>query len=198
MPNVTASGIVTPDEDDLDEPDVYLAAMADSIESGIGTRLAAQEAQIGLKASLPPTFSLNAWPTPGPGVLPFAIGADAMATYPNTANFIQGATISAGGEVTIQTKGVYFVCASVGIEKDASRTVAIGLCRNGAVFASAENPGSSDYYSSAFAGSAILLLPNDTLHVLGHSAGGTTSMAIAGDNTKTYFSVSLVTPIPAS
>lgn len=198
MPNTTASGIVTPDEDDLDQPDVYLSAMADSIENGIGVRLAAQEKQIGVKASLPPGYQLPAWPTPGPAILPFAIGADATATYPNTKNYIQGASISAGGAVTIQTEGVYFVCAAVGVEKNAGRTVAIGICINGSVTISAENDASASYYASAYCGSSFELMPNDVVYVLGHSAGGTTPQSIAGDNTKTYFSISLTTPVPAA
>jgi hypothetical protein len=198
MPNTNADGIVTPDEEDLDQPDVYLAAMADSISNGIGTRLAAQEKQIGLKASLPPTFQLNAWPTPGPGILPFAIGADATATYPNTHNYIQGVGDFAGGIVTIQTQGIYNIFASVGVEKNAGRSVAIGVCVNGSVIASAENMASADFYASANVGVPALLMPNDTVYVLGHSAGGSTAQPIAGDNTKTYFAISLQTPIPTT
>lgn len=198
MPNVNADGIVTPDEDDLLDPATYLAAMADSISSGIGTRLAAQEKQIGLKASLPPTYQLNAWPTPGPAILPFGIMADAGATYPHTANYIQGTAISAGGAVTIQTEGVYQVQASVGIEKATGRTVAIGVCINGDVFISAEANSDPNFYANAYCGSSVLLMANDIVYVLGHSAGGTTSQPISGDNTKTYFSVALQTPVPAA
>lgn len=198
MAVTNADGIVTPDEDDLDDVPTSLATMADSISSGIGTRLAAQEKQIGLKASLPPTYQLNAWPTPGPAILPFGIGADATGTYPNTHNYIQGCTISAGGAVTIQTEGIYNIFASVGVEKNAGRTVAIGVCVNGSVVASAENAASADFYSSANVPVSVELFVNDVVYVLGHSAGGTTSQPIAGDNTKTYLSISLQTPIPAS
>lgn len=197
MPNVNADGIVTPDEDDLDDPAAYLAAMADSISNGIGTRLAGQEKQIGLKASLAPTYQLPAWPTPGPAILPFGIGADATATYPNTHNYIQGCTITSGA-VTIQTQGVYNIFASVGVEKNPGRSVAIGICINGSVVMSAENDASSSFYASAFCGGGVLLVPNDVVYVLGHSAGGTDPQPIAGDNTKTYLSISLQTPIPAS
>jgi hypothetical protein len=97
MGNVTSDLLVwTPDEDDLAEPDVYLATMSASMEDGLGARLRKQEAFIGTNLSLPSAFTADGTIRQ----LPFAVV--------NSYNFNDDMTI-AGGSVTVPMAGIYTV-----------------------------------------------------------------------------------------
>ena len=97
MGNVTSDLLVwTPDEDDLAEPDVYLATMAASMEDGLGSRLRKQESFIGCNLSLASNFAAGGTIVQ----VPFAIV--------NSYNFNEGMTVS-GGQVTVPMNGIYTV-----------------------------------------------------------------------------------------
>lgn len=100
MAITNADGIVTPDEGNTADPAVYLAAMADSISEGIGTRLAKQEQVAGIKASLPAP-----WDFAGTfNIVPLTIGSGS--DYVTDVGF-------AGGIATVTVAGLYAVSVSI-------------------------------------------------------------------------------------
>lgn len=90
--------IWTPDEADLDEPDVYLASMAASIENGTGVRLSKLESFVGANLSLASAVSYSGGAT---GVAPFIV------TQPF--NFADDVTTNPDGSVQIEIPGIYQV-----------------------------------------------------------------------------------------
>jgi len=106
MGNITASGIWTPDEGDNLDPEVWSAAMAASIENGIGVRLAAQERFEGCYLNIQDPHNL---PAGVPGMsqtpLPFLVG--------QPVNYINGDMTLAGGVVTVKHDGLYSVNGTI-------------------------------------------------------------------------------------
>jgi len=101
MGNVSVvDGIWTPDEEDNLDPEVWSAAMAASIEGGIGVRLAKQEQVAGIKASLPAPWSFDG----NFNIVPLTIGSGS--DYVTDVDF-------AGGVATVTVAGLYAVDASV-------------------------------------------------------------------------------------
>lgn len=101
MAITNADGIVTPDEENTLDPEVYLAAMADSISEGIGVRLAKQESVAGIKSATP--------------VGPYDIAGDAnipALTILTGIGFIENMSLS-GGIVTVEVAGLYLITGVV-------------------------------------------------------------------------------------
>lgn len=127
MPNTTASGIVTPDEDDLDQPDVYLSAMADSIENGIGARLSRQELTAGAYMCIQTAMHFNGI-QPGGNVswLGFNLGTSEC--------WVNGMTPNTDGSLTVITPGTYTVTvqtvASIGDSGDGQSYLETKIYRN--------------------------------------------------------------------
>lgn len=108
MGNVTPEfGIWTPDEQDFIEPDVSLAAMAASIESGMGARVQAQETLAAAFLNAQDPFTLTAGdPGHAQVPIPFRIGQAGL-------NFMEGNLTLSGGVLKVATTGIYTVSASL-------------------------------------------------------------------------------------
>lgn len=99
MGQVTASAQVwTPDQADLNEPDVYLATMSASIENGLGQRVNKLESFVGCNLSLTSKVSYSGGTV---GVVPFVV------TQPF--NFVDEVTNNPDGSVQIDVPGIYQV-----------------------------------------------------------------------------------------
>jgi len=190
MGNTTSDLLIwTPDENDLAEPDVYLATMAQSLEDGAGARLRLQEAAVGLKAGI----------AAGTGI-PVAT---ATAPYTITAangNFSQGLTIS-GGVVTVATPGMYIVTASLGIQpkSPADRTTAVDIYKGSTKLVGAELLQSSSTYITSVASCVVNCVAGNTLYVKWHSAapaGVNTDATMAADTALTSFTVAMIQAVP--
>lgn len=164
MGNVTASGIWTPDEDDNLDPEVWSAAMADSIEQGIGLRISEQERVVGLKSSISvATFVQNIQPF----IAPFEIGEDE--------DFVTGMEFT-GGVAKIITPGIYGVSACATLDPvrfyagNAGRSITIELRKNGVIFRRCETESSQLFWQTASADSPIQCIAGDTISVTYYSA----------------------------
>lgn len=106
MGNINDAGIWTPDETDNLDPEVWSAAMADSIMNGIGERLSQQERFEGCYLNVQDPYTLTAGP-PGTPVepLPFTVGQDV--------NYVEGDMTVAGGIVVVKHDGLYSVNGSI-------------------------------------------------------------------------------------
>ena len=193
MATTELDGVYFPELDDIDQPNVYLATMAQSIEAGIGARLRQQEVAVGLKAGIAPGTGIPVTDA----IAPFVI---------RSANegFNQGFDLSAG-VATVQTKGLYIVAGSVGINPvglasgNVNRTAALTLIKNTTPLAGSEVMSVSQYYQNAAATTIISCVPGDTISVRWHSAGpaGVTAPAsLANDSTLTYLSIALIQALP--
>ena len=101
MGNVTSDLLVwTPDEDDLAEPDVYLATMAASMEDGLGTRLRKQERVASVLANV--NANQN-----------FVKGTPATANFTVNSGigYNNGMTVT-GGKIKVTEAGLYFFSAN--------------------------------------------------------------------------------------
>lgn len=183
-----------PDKTDIDQPNVYLATMAQSIEDGIGARLRQQEVAVGLKAGIAPGTGIPV----NDVIAPFTIRSD-------NGGFNEGFDL-AGGIATVKTKGLYIIAASAGINPsenipaNVSRTVSVTVYKGTTPLAGAEVLSSVNYYQSAAATTVISCVPGDTLHIKWHSAGpwGVTGNAqMANSSVLTYLSIALVQALPA-
>lgn len=96
-----------PDLDDVDQPNVWAATMAQSVSDGIGARLRKQEQFIGFMGHLPK----QVWPKLANGQeygpLPFQV-------IQGSGSFNQGMQV-AGGVITIPVAGLYAVSLSATI-----------------------------------------------------------------------------------
>ncbi len=111
MANVTASGIITPDEGNSLDPEVWSAAMAESIEQGIVVRLAKQEKRVSLRATTPVPFDVTSASASVPYTrIPLSVAGPTGSRAPEPdfagGNHTDGLTI-VGGIVTILTDGLY-------------------------------------------------------------------------------------------
>lgn len=200
MSNVTASGIVTPDEGNTLDPEVWSAAMAASIEEGIGVRLTAQEQAIGLKAGIAPLTRVKF----EEGVVaPFEITA-------GTGSFVQGMTLE-GGYASVTVAGMYFITAAASLQmwggataapENENRTIAIQVFKNGTPLVGGEVRSDELYWQTAQANTVVLCVPGDTLHVNWYSAaltGGnpdpTSGAMIASLDALQSLSIVLITPV---
>lgn len=106
MGNINAAGIWTPDETDNIDPDVWSAAMADSIMNGIGARLSRQELFEGCYLNIQDPHTLTAG---DPGYqqvpLPFIIGQNV--------NYVHGDMTLDAGVITVKHDGLYSVNATI-------------------------------------------------------------------------------------
>lgn len=104
MPVTDVDKVYYPDQDTVDQPNVWGAAMASSIEEGIGARLRKQEQFIGFMGHLPkttyPAMQNGAYSNP----LPFQV-------VQGSGSFLQGMSVSAG-VVTVPVGGLYSVSVS--------------------------------------------------------------------------------------
>jgi hypothetical protein len=112
-----AAGIWTPDEFDKMDPEVWSAAMADSIMNGLGERMNKQEQRVSLRATAPDVFDVVS--TTGdtvPMVVPLTVGGYTGSRDPepdfapgNHANGIE----MEGGYALIQVSGFYNITGQI-------------------------------------------------------------------------------------
>jgi hypothetical protein len=123
MSNVNADGIVTPDEGNTLDPEVWSAAMADSISEGIGERLARQERYEGAYLNIQDPHTLVAGP-PGTAQtpLPFAVGTSPC--------YIDGDMTLSGGVITVAHAGLYSVSATIASDPHDLGYLELTLFRN--------------------------------------------------------------------
>lgn len=101
MGNVNVDGIWTPDEGDKLDPDVWSAAMADSISQGLGVRVAKQERFEGAFLNIQDPYTIpNGVPGDGQAPLPFIIGSGSPA-------FLNGDMTLVGGVLKVVHSGLY-------------------------------------------------------------------------------------------
>lgn len=119
MAITNADGIVTPDEDNTLDPEVYLAAMADSISQGLGERMKLQETRVSLRATTPVPYMVNSTGIGGAyPIVPLGIsgnvgarGAEPDFSAGNHANGV----IMEGNYAKIVTPGLYTIIGQVTI-----------------------------------------------------------------------------------
>lgn len=195
MAITNADGIVTPDEDNTNDPEVYLAAMADSISEGIGKRIAAQEAVVGLKSSLDGlTYVQNVQPF----IAPY--------TLAEPTDFVEGLEFS-GGVATVITPGIYSVSACATIDPvrfyagNAGRSITVELRHNGVIFRRCEIESSALFWQTASADAPIRCVEDDTLSVTWYSAneagdspGAAPGARLVDSVGVNMFSIALITP----
>lgn len=159
----TAAGIWFPDKNSNLRHEVNMATMAASIENGIGKRLTAQESVVGLKVV--------------GGVLPIPT---AMATTPYYVGatggcFVKGITYEAG-IATIQTRGLYFVAASLTMDPSSGgASVACNIVHNFDQLDYNENPRSPSNWASAKCAATVVCEVGDTIWSEGKIIGGGTT-----------------------
>lgn len=183
MGNVTSDlQIWTPDENDLAEPDVYLATMAQSLEDGVGDRLRTQEVAVGLKAGFTSAPTLSSTMT-------------IAAVTVNTSNgsFNQGLTIS-GGVVTVESPGMYIISGSVGVNNVSGHTAKIELRKGSTVLAADEQKSDASFYQAAKCTTVVNCVAGDTLSMrIGDAAGGA---SVAANLALTHFTVAMIQAVP--
>jgi hypothetical protein len=113
MSNVNEDGIVTPDEENTLDPEVWSAAMADSISQGLGVRVKKQETRVSLRATTPIPFDVeSAAPEDAYMRVPLTVGGVTGIRAPNPdyagGNHADGVTI-VGDVATIVTDGLYSI-----------------------------------------------------------------------------------------
>lgn len=168
-----------PDPDEVDQPNVYLATMAQSISDGIGARLRQQEVAVGLKAGLSSQLLLDN----NLQIVPFVVNNA-------TANFAQGMTIS-GGMVTIQTAGMYLVTVSMGLTTVAGDSIVPVLYKNATPFASSEVPSAIDKYAVGQVTSVINCVPGDTIHARARNGKTGAKTLTSPADTLNYISIAM-------
>lgn len=108
MPTTEVDKVFYPDLDTVDQPNVWGAAMASSVEAGIGARLRKQEQFIGFMGHLPKQTWPKLYNGQDYGPLPFQV-------IQGSGSFNQGMQV-AGGVVTIPVAGLYAVSLSATVE----------------------------------------------------------------------------------
>jgi hypothetical protein len=200
MGNVNADGIWTPDEGDNLDPEVWSAAMGDSIMNGIGERVTRQEQAIGLKAGIAPLTRVK---FENDLIAPFEITG-------SNGSFVQGMEL-VGGIAEVSVAGMYFITAAAslnmwggagGSPENENRTIAVQLKHNGGDLAGAEVTADASYWQTAQANCVALCSPGDTLHVNWYSASltgdnpdPTPGAMIASNTSLQSLSIVLITPV---
>lgn len=105
MGNVNEAGIWTPGEGETVDPEVWSAAMADSIMNGLGERMNKQETKAAGKVSINAPVDV----TPDGITFPLAVSTDYAYSY---GNYVEGLELESG-IIKILTSGVYMVIGSV-------------------------------------------------------------------------------------
>jgi hypothetical protein len=190
MGNITASGIWTPDEGDNLDPEVWSAAMAASIENGIGARLTKQEQAVGLKAGIAPgtTVGLSA------GIIaPYEISGGEEC-------FTQGLTL-VGGVATVSVPGLYYISAAASLETtvlaptNVGRSIALQVYKNVTQLVGCEVD-ASQHWATAQANCGINCIAGDTLSVHWYSAGPSGGVGTLTSNAPmNSLSIVLLTPV---
>ncbi len=173
MGNITSDLLVwTPDEDDLGEPDVYLATMAQSMEDGLGVRLRKQEEPIAAQVSLSADQSIST-----AFVVQYSLN-----TGPT---FNSGLTVNASGSITITRAGVYSIATNVYTDQASGFTgyCAPSIRRNGDILCGVTSMTTS-----------IVAAVDDVIDVYITAAGGTTILFAGTNKNYNTLSVTLVTP----
>lgn len=183
MGDVTAKHDVWyPDLTDIDQPNVWGAAMAQSVADGIGERLEVQELAVGLKAGFTSAPTLSSTMT-----------IAAVTINSSNGSYKQGLDIS-GGVVTVATKGMYLVSGSVGVDAIAGHTAKIELRKGSTVLASDEQKSDASFYQAAKQTTAVLCDVGDTLSMrIGDAAGGA---SVAANLALTHFTVVMIQAVP--
>jgi len=164
MSNVNEDGIATPDEDNAVDPDVWAAAMAESISQGIGVRLKKQEARGGLKARTD-----NVEVGPDNDVVPVAIGVGGYAN---------GITL-AGGYATAEVAGLYLLTARATSFISDNIPVDANLWLNGEVIESQSFSATPTAYATTLMVTPVFLEEGDTFYMtLGVGGGGSGPVTI--------------------
>lgn len=115
-----------PDLEDVDQPNVWAATMAQSVADGIGDRLEKVENFVGANLSLDTSVLIS---STTPTVMPYGLNL--------TTNFNEGMTVNANGSVTIPFTGLYqvnFNANFLGANTTASR-INTYIFNNGATLA---------------------------------------------------------------
>jgi hypothetical protein len=195
MGNVNDSGIWTPDEDDNLDPEVWSAAMGDSIHNGLGIRMNRQEAAIGLKAGITASATVN-------GDLGQIAPYEVLESFEC---FTQGLELD-GGVATISVPGMYFVSCSAALESVAvcatneDRSIALQIYHDASQVAGCEVMSANGIWQTAQANCVLNCIEGDTIHVRWYSAGPVVGEGFGtlADNTAMHtLSIVLVTPIGA-
>lgn len=188
MGNITADlQVWTPDEEDLGEPDVYLATMAQSMEDGLGVRLRKQEEPIAAQISLSADQSIST-------------GFVVQYTENTGPTFNNGLTINPSGTITITRAGVYTIACNIYTDQVSTFT---GYCvpsirRNGEILCSslaAPTLINSRKIGVASMTTSIVAAVDDVIDVYVASGGGTTVLFAGTNKNYNTFSVTLVTPM---
>jgi hypothetical protein len=185
--NITSDLLIwTPDDQDTAEPDVYLAAMAQSMEDGLGERLRNQEEKTSAQVSLAADQSIST--------------ASVVTYTQNTGpTFNFGLTVNPSGSITLTRDGLYLVSVNVYTQQASGFT---GYCvpnirRNsvnmGTTLAIPQTAGTSKV------GVTSLTVPmtgsvGDTIDAYVSATGGTTILLAGAFKNLNTFSVTLVTP----
>lgn len=190
MPVTEKNDIFYPDIDDVDQPNVWAATMAQSISEGIGARLQQQEVAIGMKAGIQPGTAIPR----DSSIAPFVIMG-------NNGGFNAGFDINAG-VVTVKVKGLYMIAASVGINPTAltsgnnGRTISITLTKNAAELSGSEIKADTSYYQNASATTIVSCVPGDKISVMWKSAGPAGTGTMATSQVLNYLSVAMIQALP--
>lgn len=161
------NGVWYPDLTEIDQPNVWMATHAASVDQGIGVRLQKQEIAVGAKLSTNAAIALTTSPT----IVP-------MAVYDATSGDFNNGMTLAGGVLTVQTKGMYVVSASLGVQPNAvgtTRSAVNTLRKNANVVSYSEVPLSTVYSISSLCTTVMNCVPGDTISMYGNVGGGTAS-----------------------
>jgi hypothetical protein len=176
MGNTTASGIWTPDEHDNLDPEVWSAAMASSIEDGIGGRLAKQEQRVGAKISIDAATTV-----PSTGIIfPLVVAGNGYAY--SFGNFMTGMTL-AGGVLSVTTPGLYLLISSIICDFVADRTpMDMIIAVNGQPATSESLETSPTTWASKSMITSEYLNAGDTVYLTAQSHGTTDVLPVRGAN----------------
>lgn len=117
MGSTNDSGIWTPDEDDVMDPDVWSKQMGESIHQGLGKRMLLQEERISLRATTPIPFDVDS-PTPDTAYMqvPLTIASNTGIRAPEPdysgGNHADGILLE-GDYAKIVTPGLYTISGRV-------------------------------------------------------------------------------------
>lgn len=191
MGNVTLeSGIWTPDEDDAVDPDVWSAQMADSIEQGIGKRLADQEQYISASIHLPFGEDIT------------LESAQAIPYQVTSASYADELVVQ-NGHVTIEVDGLYFLTSRATFSYTPGYLMTLEI-RETPFKTLARGHGSTVNFGASTVGYISIaevrrLYKGDQVFccLIDYSNGATPIVARAsGDIDSNNFSVTLLKPIP--
>jgi hypothetical protein len=183
MGNVTSDLLIwTPDQDDLGDPDIYLATMAQSLEDGTGERLRKQEQFIGCN------LGVSAFTADGTiKQVPFA--------NINSWNYNLGMTVS-GGAVTVPVDGIYTVQVNanyLGATTTPGRINTYLYLGGGSVqFSSTYGNTATSRYSNASIATSLKLTAGNVLSVKAASYDANSNLQGGGGSS---FSVVLTKPL---